>query len=112
MISRKARNRKKLISFFMRLVALLKPGSLSLFQIKIIRKLVLIASLRRLSVKNVIIEKITLDQLELYRIKPNKLLDEKKILFFHGGGFFIGNIKIYRNYVSLLAKLLGREIIS
>ena len=111
MISRKARNRKKLISFFMRLVALLKPGSLSLFQIKIIRKLVLIASHRRLSVENVIVEKITLDQLELYRIKPNKLLDKKKILFFHGGGFFIGNIKIYRNYVSLLAKLLGREII-
>ena len=111
MISRKARNRKKLISFFMRLVALLKPGSLSLFQIKIIRKLVLIASHRRLSVENVIVEKITLDQLELYRIKPKKILDKKKILFFHGGGFFIGNIKIYRNYVALLAKLLSREVI-
>ena len=111
MISREARDRKKLISFFMRLVVLIKPGSLSLFQIKIIRKLVLIASHRRSSVNKVIVEKITLDQLELYRIKPNKLSDGKKILFFHGGGFFVGNIKIYQNYVSFLAMLLRREII-
>ena len=89
MISRKARNRKKLISFFMRLVALLKPGSLSPFQIKIIRKLVLIASHRRLSVKNVILEKITLDQLELYRIKPKKILDKKKSCFSMGVVFLL-----------------------
>ena len=88
MISRKARNRKKLISFFMRLVALIKPGSLSLFQIKIIRKLVAFASHRRSGVNKVIEEKITLDQLELYRIKPNKLLDEKKNLVFPWRWFF------------------------
>ena len=111
MISRKARRRKKLISFFMRLVALIKPGSLSLFQIKIIRKLVAFASHRRSGVNKVIEEKITLDQLNLYRIIPNKISDEKKILFFHGGGFFIGNFKIYRNYVSFLAKIISREII-
>ena len=39
MISRKAKNRKKVISFVMRLVALIKPGELSLFQINIIRTL-------------------------------------------------------------------------
>ena len=95
----------------MRLVALTKPGSLSLFQIKIIRKLVAFASNRRSGVNKVIEEKIKLDQLDLYRIIPNKISDEKKILFFHGGGFFIGNFKIYRNYVSFLAEVISREII-
>ena len=95
----------------MRLVALTKPGSLSLFQIKIIRKLVAIASNRRSAFNKVIQEKITLDQLDLYRIIPNKVFDEKKILFFHGGGFFVGNFKIYRNYVSFLAEVISREII-
>ena len=47
----------------------------------------------------------------MYHVKPNELSDEKKILFFHGGGFFIGNFKIYRNYVSFLAEVVGREII-
>ena len=111
MISKKARNRKKVISFVMRLVALIKPGSLSFLQIKIIRKLVLIASHRRSSVEKNVVEKIKLDQLDLYRIIPNKISDEKKILFFHGGGFFIGNFKIYRNYVSFLAEVISREII-
>mgnify|MGYP003315403715 CR=1 FL=1 len=32
-------------------------------------------------------------------------------MFFHGGGFFVGNFKIYRSYVSVLAEVLGREII-
>ena len=32
-------------------------------------------------------------------------------MFFHGGGFFVGNFKIYKNYVSFLAEVLGREII-
>ena len=111
MISKKARNRKKVISFLMLLVTLIKPGSLTHFQIKIIRQLVLIASYRRSSVNNTIFEKIKLDQLDLYRIKPKKLSDTKKILFFHGGGFFVGNFKIYRSYVSVLAEVLGREII-
>ena len=111
MISKKARNRKKVISFLMRLVALIKPGNLSLLQVKIIRKLVLIASHRRSSVEKNVVEKIKLDQLDLYRIIPNKISDEKKILFFHGGGFFIGNFKIYRNYVSFLAEVISREII-
>ena len=106
-----ARNRKKVISFLMRLVTLIKPGSLTHFQIKIIRQLVLIASYRRSSFNNTIFEKIKLDQLDLYRIKPKKLSDTKKILFFHGGGFFVGNYKIYRSYVSILAEALGREII-
>ena len=95
----------------MRLVTLVKPGSLSHFQIKIIRQLVLIASYRRLSFNNTTFEKIKLDQLDLYRIKPKKLSDTKKILFFHGGGFFVGNFKIYKNYVSFLAEVLGREIV-
>ena len=111
MISKKARNRKKVISFLMLLVTLIKPGSLTHFQIKIIRQLVLIASYRRSSVNNTIFEKIKLDQLDLYRIKPKKLSDTKKILFFHGGGFFVGSFKIYRSYVSVLAEVLGREII-
>ena len=64
MISRKARNRKKVISFVMRLVALIKPGSLSHFQIKIMRLLVLFASFRRANVNNVVVKKISLDQLE------------------------------------------------
>ena len=95
----------------MRLVILVKPGSLSHFQIKIIRQLVLIASYRRLSFNNATFEKIKLDQLDIYRIKPKKLSDTKKILFFHGGGFFVGNFKIYKNYVSFLAEVLGREIV-
>ena len=111
MISKKAKNRKKVISFLMRFVTLIKPGSLTPFQIKIIRKLVSIASHRRSSVKKNVIEKIKLDQLDLYRIIPNKISDEKKILFFHGGGFFIGNFNIYRNYVSFLAEVISREII-
>ena len=111
MISKKARKRKKVISFLMRLVTLVKPGSLSHFKIKIIRQLVLIASYRRLSFNNTTFEKIKLDQLDLYRIKPKKLSDTKKILFFHGGGFFVGNFKIYKNYVSFLAEVLGREIV-
>ncbi len=111
MISRKARNRKKVISFVMRLVVLIKPGSLSHFQIKIMRLLVLFASFRRANVNNVVVKKISLDQLELYRIIPNKISDKVKILFFHGGGFFVGNFKIYRSYASFLAEILGREII-
>ena len=111
MLSLKARKRKKVISFFMRLVTLIKPGDLSLFQIKIIRNLVSIASHRRSRVTNNTIEKIKIDKLDLYHVKPNELSDEKKILFFHGGGFFIGNFKIYRNYVSFLAEVVGREII-
>ena len=111
MISRKARNRKKIISFVMRLVALIKPGSLSNFQIKIMRLLVLFASFRRANVNNVVVKKISLDGLELYRIIPNKISDKVKILFFHGGGFFVGNFKIYRSYASSLAEILGREII-
>ena len=111
MISKKAKSRKKVISFAMRLVALIKPGSLSHFQIKIIRKLVLFASYRRSHVHNVVVKKISLYQLELYRIIPNKIYDAKKILFFHGGGFFVGNFKIYRSYVSFLAEVLCREII-
>ena len=95
----------------MRLVTLVKPGSLSHFQIKIIRQLVLIASYRRLSFNNTTFEKIKLDQLDLYRIKPKKLSDTKKILFFHGGGFFVGNFKIYKKHVSFLAEVLGREIV-
>ena len=66
MISRKARNRKKVISFVMRLVALIKPGSLSHFQIKMMRLLVLFASFRRAKVNNVVVKKMSLDQLELY----------------------------------------------
>ena len=111
MISQRARNRKKVISFAMRLVALIKPGSLSHFQIKIMRKLALFASYRRSNFNNVVVKKIFLDQLELYRIIPNKIYDKKKILFFHGGGFFVGNFKIYRSYVSFLAEVLCREII-
>ncbi len=111
MISKKAKSRKKVISFAMRLVALIKPGSLSHFQIKIMRKLVLFASYRRSHVNKVVVKKISLDQLELYRVKPKKLSDTKKILFFHGGGFFVGNFKIYRSYVSFLSEVLGREII-
>ena len=111
MISKKARNRKKVISFAMRLVALIKPGSLSHFQIKILRGLVLIAAYRRPNTYNVVVKKISLDQLELYRIIPNKISDKKKILFFHGGGFFVGNFKIYRSYVSFLAEVLCREIL-
>ena len=95
----------------MRLVTLVKPGSLSHFQIKMIRQLVLIASYRRLGFSNTTFEKIKLDQLDLYRIKPKKLSDTKKILFFHGGGFFVGDFKIYKNYVSFLAEVLGREIV-
>ena len=111
MLSLKARKRKKVISFFMRLVTLIKPGDLSLFQIKIIRNIVSIASYRRSRVTNNTIEKIKIDKLDLYHVKPNELSDEKKILFFHGGGFFIGNFKIYRNYVSFLAEVVCREII-
>ena len=111
MISKKARKRKKVISSLMRLVTLIKPGSLTRFQIKLIRQLVLIASYRRSSVKNTIFEKIKLDELDLYSIKPKKLSDTKRILFFHGGGFFVGNFKIYRSYVSFLAEVLGREVI-
>ena len=111
MISKKTRKRKKVISFLMRLVTLIKPGSLTHFQIEIIRKLVSIASHRRPSVNKNVVEKIKLDQLDLYRIIPNNIIDKKKILFFHGGGFFIGNFNIYRNYVSFLAEVLGREII-
>ena len=47
----------------------------------------------------------------LYCIKPKKLSDTKKVLVFHGGGFFVGNFKIYRSYASFLAEILGREII-
>ena len=64
MISRKAKNRKKVISFVMRLVVLIKPGSLSHFQIKIMRLLVLFASFRRANVNDVVVKKISLDQLE------------------------------------------------
>ena len=95
MISKKAKNRRKVISFAMKLVALINPGNLSDFQIKIMRKLVLFASYRRSNINNVVVKKISLDQLELYRIIPNKISDKKKILFFHGGGFFVGNFKIY-----------------
>ena len=111
MISKKARNRKKVISFAMRLVTLINPGSLSHFQIKIMRMLVLFASYRRSSVNNVVVKKIFLERLKLYRIIPKKIFDTKKILFFHGGGFFVGNFKIYRSYVSFLAEVLGREIV-
>ena len=76
MISRKARNRKKVISFVMKLVAFIKPGSLSHFQIKIMRLLVLFASFRRANVNNVVVKKISLGQLELYRIIPNKISDK------------------------------------
>ena len=65
MISRKARKRKKVISFVMRLVALIKPGSLSYFQIKIMRFLVLFASFRGANVNNVVVKKISQDQLYL-----------------------------------------------
>ena len=88
MISKKARNRKKVISFIMRLVTLIKPGSLSNFQIKIIRKLVSIASYRRPSVNKNVVEKIKLDKLNLYRIIPNKIIDKKKNLVFSWGWFF------------------------
>ena len=101
MISRKAKNRKKVISFVMRLVAFIKPGSLSHFQIKIMRLLVLFASFRRANVNNVVVKKISLDQLELYRIIPNKISDKVKILFFHGGGFFVGNFKIYLSLIHI-----------
>ena len=111
MISKKTRKRKKVISALMRLVTLIKPGSLTHFQIKLIRQLVLIASYRRSSFKNTIFEKIKLEQLDIYSIKPKKLSDTKRILFFHGGGFFVGNFKIYQSYVSFLAEVLGREII-
>ena len=46
--------------------------------------------------------------IELYQIR---FLIKKKVLFFHGGGFFVGNFKIYRSYVSFLAEVLCREII-
>ena len=79
MISKKARKRKKVISFLMRLVTLIEPGSLTHFQIKLIRQLVLIASYRRSGVKNTIFEKIKFDQLDLYSIKPKKLSDTKNL---------------------------------
>ena len=82
MLSIKARKRKKVISFFMRLVTLIKPGDLSLFQIKIIRNLVSIASHRRSRVTNNTIEKIKIDKLDLYHVKPNELSDKKKSCFF------------------------------
>ena len=88
MISKKARNRKKFISFAMRLVALIKPGSLSHFQIKMMRKLVLFASYRRSKVNNVLVKKISLDQLDLYRIIPNKISDKKKDFIFSWGWVF------------------------
>ena len=86
MISKKARNRKKAISFAMRLVAFIEPGSLSHFQIKIMRKLVLFASYRRQNIYNVDVKKISLDQLELYRITPSNISDKKKFYFFMGAG--------------------------
>ena len=72
MLSLKARKRKKVISFFMRLVTLIKPGDLSLFQIKIIRNLVSIASHRRSRVTNNTIQKIKIDKTA--EILTNKLV--------------------------------------
>ena len=77
MISKKARKRKSHI-LYNATCDFSKTGSLSHFQIKIIRQLVLIASYRRLSSHHTTIEKIKLDKLHLYRIKPKKLSDTKK----------------------------------
>ena len=89
MISKKARNRKKVISFLMLLVTLIKPGSLTHFQIKIIRQLVLIASYRRSSVNNTIFEKIKLDpQIELSpRLALSHPITETSKLYFNYGHY-------------------------
>ena len=110
MISKEAQKRKKLIFQIMRLVVFINPAKLSLFQIKLIRYLIFIFSFRRPKIKDVSWAKVSLKKLTLYKILPVKIIDKKMILFFHGGGFFLGNFGIYRNYVALLAKLTQREI--
>ena len=110
MISKKAKKRKSLIFRLMGLLIFINPAKITFFQLKFLRYAIFIASFRRPKIKYVSWFRISLNNISLFIIRPKNISDKKTIIFFHGGGFFVGSFGIYRQYVALLAKLTQREI--
>ena len=110
MISKEAKKRKALIFQLMGFLVLINPAKITFFQLKFLRYAVFIASFRRPAISGVSWFKVYLKKISLFVISPKKISSKKTIMFFHGGGFFVGSFGIYRKYVALLAKLTEREI--
>ncbi len=110
MISKAAIKRRALIFQLMGFLVFINPAKLTFFQIKLLRFAVFMASFRRPKISEVSWFRVYLKKISLFVIRPKKISDKKIIIFFHGGGFFVGSFGIYRKYVALLAKLTAREI--
>ena len=60
------------------------------------------------SVKNYSLDHV--NNLFIREYTPNKLLSDKSMLYFHGGGYVWGNVDTYHNFVSFMSVELGIKI--
>ena len=44
-------------------------------------------------------------------LSPDQIIDEKVVVYAHGGGLVVGSIITHRSFVSHLAKIIGRKIL-
>lgn len=44
-------------------------------------------------------------------LSPDQIIDEKLVIYTHGGGLVVGSIITHRSFVSHLAKIIGRKIL-
>ncbi len=52
------------------------------------------------------------DNVSVREYTPNKILSDKSMLYFHGGGYVLGSVETHHNFVSLMSVELGIKIYS
>ena len=58
------------------------------------------ASLELKLCENVEEEQICVNETILFKFSPREIKSNRAIIFFHGGGFVIGNVPYYRHFLS------------
>ena len=62
------------------------------------------ASLELKLCENVEEEQISVNETMLFKFAPSEIKSNRAIIFFHGGGFVIGNVPYYRHFLSQIGK--------
>ena len=58
--------------------------------------------------KDVEEEQIPVNETILYKFTPREIKSKRAIIYFHGGGFVIGNVPYYRHFLSQIG--LGSDL--
>ena len=62
------------------------------------------ASLELKLCENVDEEQICVNETMLFKFSPREIKSNRAIIFFHGGGFVIGNVPYYRHFLSQIGR--------